>query len=414
MSEQLRTRAPADPSFMPGPIHGAVLAMMAWLTVIASGILSPVLPKIAAHYGPGPDVDLKVGLVATMPALAVALLALPIGHIGDRFGARRVLLFGLLAYGIAGVVPYWLNSLDAIIATRFVVGVGEAAAMSLSTALIALSYSGATRQRWLGIQVASANVVGVLTLFAGGFIGRLSWRAPFIAYAFALVLFLLAITFVRQPSMISNRAVGSGRLTFSEIRSLALKCAWVMVITLSIAVLVIHMAFLFTERGVTDSGILGLAIGGSAMGIAVGAAAGGLVARVPPRVVLGVGYALIAAGFALIAQPFGVVATALVALPVGLGCGLATTALLAATFSNARESTMGVVSGLYTASIFVGQFASTPIIAFLKSVAGSLSGAILLLALAVAAVAVIVLLTGAGTQSRSTSTRGSAAPDAAQ
>jgi MFS family permease len=174
------------------------------------------------------------------------------------------------------------------------------------------------------------------------------------------------------------------------------------------------MAFLFTERGVTDSGILGLAIGGSAMGIAVGAAAGGLVARVPPRVVLGVGYALIAAGFALIAQPFGVVATALVALPVGLGCGLATTALLAATFSNARESTMGVVSGLYTASIFVGQFASTPIIAFLKSVAGSLSGAILLLALAVAAVAVIVLLTGAGTQSRSTSTRGSAAPDAAQ
>jgi MFS family permease len=391
-----------------------VLAMMAWLTVIASGILSPVLPKIAAHYGPGPDVDLKVGLVATMPALAVALLALPIGHIGDRFGARRVLLFGLLAYGIAGVVPYWLNSLDAIIATRFVVGVGEAAAMSLSTALIALSYSGATRQRWLGIQVASANVVGVLTLFAGGFIGRLSWRAPFIAYAFALVLFLLAITFVRQPSMISNRAVGSGRLTFSEIRSLALKCAWVMVITLSIAVLVIHMAFLFTERGVTDSGILGLAIGGSAMGIAVGAAAGGLVARVPPRVVLGVGYALIAAGFALIAQPFGVVATALVALPVGLGCGLATTALLAATFSNARESTMGVVSGLYTASIFVGQFASTPIIAFLKSVAGSLSGAILLLALAVAAVAVIVLLTGAGTQSRSTGTRGSAAPDAAQ
>jgi MFS family permease len=394
MVEKLRTAARHDGGSAPGPLHGPVLAMMSWLTVIASGILSPVLPKIAAHYGSGSDIDFKVGLVATMPALAVAVLAWPTGYFGDRFGARRVLLFGLLAYGIAGVIPYWLASLDAIIATRFVVGVGEAIAMSLSTALIAMSYSGATRQKWLGIQVASANVVGVLTLFAGGFIGRLSWRAPFAAYSFALVLFVLALCFVREPARTAPRVAGDGRLTFAELRALSLKCALVMVITLSIAVLVIHMAFLFTERGVTDSGVLGLAIGGSAIGIAVGATAGGLLTRVPPRIVLCVGYGLIAAGFGMIAQPFGVVTTALVALPVGLGCGLATTALLAATFSDVSPAKMGVVSGLYTAAIFVGQFASTPIIASLKALTGSLSGAIGALAIFAAGVAAIVLVTG--------------------
>jgi MFS family permease len=89
--------------------------------------------------------------------LAVALLALPIGHLGDRFGRRRVLLVGLLAYGAAGIAPFWIHSLDAIIVTRFVVGVGEAIAMALSMALIAMSFTGALRQRWLAVQVASAN-----------------------------------------------------------------------------------------------------------------------------------------------------------------------------------------------------------------------------------------------------------------
>jgi MFS family permease len=228
MTEQLRLATTADVTFAPGPLHGAVLAMMSWLTVIASGILSPVLPKIAAQFAGTRYLDLKIGFVATMPALAVALLALPIGHLGDRVGARRVLLVGLLAYGIAGIAPLWIDSLDAIIVMRLAVGVGEAAAMALSTALIAMSYSGSLRRRWLAIQVASANVMGVLTLFAGGFIGRMSWRAPFIAYAFAFVLFLLALLFVarhRCHSLMLRAARRCRLRSCVRFRSSA-RCSW--------------------------------------------------------------------------------------------------------------------------------------------------------------------------------------------
>jgi MFS family permease len=393
MTVQSRPASTADVAFAPGPLHGAVLAMMSWLSVMASGILSPVLPKIAAYFAGNQHLDLKVGFVATMPALAVALLALPIGHLGDRFGPRRVLLAGLLAYGAAGIAPFWIHSLDAIIVTRFVVGVGEAIAMALSMALIAMSFTGALRQRWLAVQVASANVAGVLTLFAGGFIGRLSWRAPFIAYAFAFVLFVLTWFFVRRPPQAAATVAGNLSLSFAELRAILVKCVLVMVVTFSIAVLVIHMAFLYTERGVRDPGVLGLAIGGSAAGIAVGAAISGLFTRLPPRFVLCLGYGLIAGGFVLVSQPLGVVATALAGLPVGFGCGIATPVLLAATFSNVRDSNMGIVSGLYTASIFIGQFATTPVIVLLKSIAGSLSGAIMVLGLLAGVVSALVLST---------------------
>lgn len=396
MTEELRSASTPGQS-EPGFLHGSVLAMMSWLTVIASGILSPVLPKIASHFPGTPHLDLKVGFVATMPALAVALLALPTGHLGDRFGARRLLLAGLLIYGVAGVAPLWIDSIDLIIVTRFLVGIGESVAMTMSMALIAMTYAGAIRQRWLAIQIASANVVGVLTLFAGGFIGRLNWRAPFVAYGFAFLLLLLAVLWVRSPARPLRQEATRTPLTRPELRALAVKCALVMVITFSIAILVIHMAFLFTERGVTDPGMLGLAIGASATGIAVGAATAGFV-RIAPRYVLGLGYGLIALGFAMVSMPLGVIATALVAIPVGFGCGLASPALLAATFSDVQESKMGLVSGLYTASIFIGQFASTPVIALMKSLTGSLSGAILLLGCLAGALAVVVSVSGFGTR----------------
>jgi hypothetical protein len=219
-----------------------------------------------------------------------------------------------------------------------------------------------------------------------------------VAYAFAFLLFLLAVLFVRRLPLPIRPAAGKVSLSFAELRALALKCALVMVITLSIAVLVIQMSFLYAERGVTDSGILGLLIGSSATGIAVGAATAGLLARFQPRVVLGLGFGLIALGFVLVSLPLSATSTAIAALPVGLGCGLASPAILAATFSYAHESKMGLVSGIYTAAIFVGQFASTPVIVGLKSAAGSLAGSILLLGCLTAAVSVLVLLTGFGTQ----------------
>src|SRR6266702_5883798 len=109
----------------PRAIEGILLVMTCWCTVLASGLLSPVLPQIAYRFADMPHVELLVGLVATMPALMVSLSAIPMGWLADRLGHRNVLFGALLLYGITGIVPFSLTGIWAIIATRAVVGLGE-------------------------------------------------------------------------------------------------------------------------------------------------------------------------------------------------------------------------------------------------------------------------------------------------
>src|SRR5471032_2311326 len=80
---------------LPGAAQGWVLIATAWLSVIASSLIGPVLPTMARVFAAVPAVSLKLSLIATLPALFVALLATPFGAAGDRFGHRRVLFWAV-------------------------------------------------------------------------------------------------------------------------------------------------------------------------------------------------------------------------------------------------------------------------------------------------------------------------------
>jgi MFS family permease len=79
---------------------------------MASAVIAPVLPRMAANFQNTPHAPLMISLVATSPALFIALLAAPFGLLADRVGRRLLLLIGLAIYGMLGVAPYWLNSLQ--------------------------------------------------------------------------------------------------------------------------------------------------------------------------------------------------------------------------------------------------------------------------------------------------------------
>jgi len=145
-----------------------------------------------------------VPLVLTLPALCIAVLApLP----GDRrcIGRRRTLIGALVIYSVAGVMPIFLNSLTAIIASRIVVGAMESAVVTASTTLIGDYFHGESRERWLANQTAVASISSIFLALLGGALGNLGWRAPFAAYAVAcstrrLILWTWEPRKVEQPS----------------------------------------------------------------------------------------------------------------------------------------------------------------------------------------------------------------------
>ena len=354
---------PAGPGRQAGITQGAVLVSVAWLAVVAAGVLAPVLPKMAEHFAGAPMLGLMIGFVATIPSLAVALFSVPIGQLADRIGARRILVIGMSGYGLAGLLPLWLNSLTAIVVSRFVVGMCEAAVMTASTTLISLYFTGIRRDRWLAIQVASTNVMGMVVVLIGGFAGEHSWRAPFFAYAIALVLLLpvLFFTYEPQPAIKDEPAAAPDVLGPALARLVAIRCGLTFFVSVTIYTLIVQMSFLLTERGVSNPSTIGLCIACGAGGIALGSIANTAMLSTSPRYRLLTSYVLMTGGLVAVAATSSFVGACVGALAVGLGSGCAVSTLLCITVADVPPALKGRVTGAWTAAMFFGQFLNPPI-----------------------------------------------------
>jgi MFS family permease len=379
--------------------HGIVLVSVTWLAVVAAGVLAPVLPKMTDHFAGTPMLGLMMGFVATIPALAVALFSIPIGGISDRTGARRILVIGMSGYGLAGMLPLWLDSLPAIVASRFIVGIFEAAVMTGSTTLISLYFSGIQRDRWLAVQVASTNVMGVVVVLGGGLAGEHGWRAPFFAYAVALVLLVPVLLITHEPGRVAKDEAAPAEL--SNARSwwlpIAIRCALTFFVSVTVYTLIVQLGFLLAERGVISPSTIGLGIAFGAGGLALGAIANTAIVSLPPHHRLSVSYALMAAGIGVLAINPGFVTMCAGALAAGLGAGCAVSTLLCTTVAVVPDALKGRATGAWTAALFFGQFLNPPIFLTLVHMGGSYANAFLIYAgicLAVAIGAVLHIARG--------------------
>ncbi len=382
-----RTDAPeAGPAEMrdlanddPGAIEGTLLVMTCWCTVLASGLLSPVLPQIAYRFAYMPHVELLVGLVATMPALMVSLSAIPMGWLADRLGHRNVLFGALLLYGIAGIVPYSLKGIWAIVATRAFVGLGEAGAMITGTALIGLRFRGARRGRWLAAQIATSNILGIFALQLGGFLGLLDWHTPFLAYAFALLLLAPSLYFVKSPDQIAKPTVNANlpsTSSTSAVKATAILCGMEVVGIFAMFTIIIQMAFLFQQRGAMNSADIGIGLSCGAAGLATGATSSGALARIDWLWRTMIGFLLAGAGFLGVAFVSGYWATGATLAVAGLGVGLTVPALLNALVAVVPHRVLGRAIGFWTAATFIPQFLNPPIFLILRQIVGTQSRAI--------------------------------------
>ncbi|HVX68218.1 MAG TPA: MFS transporter [Mycobacteriales bacterium] len=103
--------------------------------------------------------SVAVGLAVGAPAITGAVLRPLGGRWSDRFGARPMVIAGAVVMAV-GVLPAWQVSLSALVASRLLVGAGEAVMMS-ATVLWLLRLAGPEHQgRSLG-HIGLANYAGL-------------------------------------------------------------------------------------------------------------------------------------------------------------------------------------------------------------------------------------------------------------
>ena len=139
------------------------------LSVLGAVLIAPVLPQMTREFAGVPGVNLLVPIVLTVPSLVLGLTAPFAGFIADKIDRKRVLLIALVAYAIVGTAPLYLPTLGAIIASRVLLGLCEAAIMTSCTTLIGDYWSGPRRAKYLGLQTLLAALGATVFLAIGGF-----------------------------------------------------------------------------------------------------------------------------------------------------------------------------------------------------------------------------------------------------
>jgi EmrB/QacA subfamily drug resistance transporter len=290
-----------------------------------------------------------------LPLTALSLLG---GAWGDRFGRRRALILGSAIFGLASAGASLAPTIAVLIATRMLQGLGAALLVPNSLAILGQMFSGENEARAVGLWSATAAIASAIGPVLGGFLIDMGdWRAVFLlTVPVAALSVVLAYRYVPVDREDASRpldlvggvlvAVALGALTWSlttmtaspERQVEALATGALAVVVLGVFVWVQRQLgeramvplSLFSSRTVTGITLFSLLLYGALNAFLIlipfvllkaagysGAAAGAIfvplqivftvvsplmarvVARVGPRVPLGVGALISACGFLL-------------------------------------------------------------------------------------------------------------------
>ena len=104
-------------------IKVVVLFTIGWALMYANrNILNPVQPIIAKEFGLS---NSQLGLMSSLFFLVYAILQIPGGILGDKFGRKGVVSFGFIFFGIATALTGFSNAFIVILIARMLVGFGE-------------------------------------------------------------------------------------------------------------------------------------------------------------------------------------------------------------------------------------------------------------------------------------------------
>ena len=119
---------------------------------------------------------------------------IPAGLFSDRLGRLPTLYVGLIVFASAGAVAAASNDINVLLAARFIQGIGAAAAVVLSRAIIRDVASGKAAARLMSLMTMIFTAAPVLAPTVGALlVAQWGWRAPFIVIASMGVLIIFAI-----------------------------------------------------------------------------------------------------------------------------------------------------------------------------------------------------------------------------
>ncbi len=188
-----------------------LLAMLTALGPLSMDMYLPSLPDIARVLE-APTA--RVQLTFSSYLIGFAIGQVFYGPISDRHGRRPVLLAALALYIVGTLVCAAAQSIDTLIAARFLQAIGGSGAIVLARAMVRDLYSGVQAARELSLMGAISGFAPIVAPMIGGVLQTaFGWRASFLAMGAAAVLAIFVMGRL-LPETLRTSAAASNSLSF--------------------------------------------------------------------------------------------------------------------------------------------------------------------------------------------------------
>ena len=337
-----------------------------WLSffpLLAGAALSPSLSEISQTFPAVSNLWLKS--LITIPSICVVLGQVVQPKLSRKVTAKTQVLGGLFLYAL-GALPYIWPSFPIIILSRILLGIGLSLLVPHTIGLIQANFEGKIQKKLLGYASALNNFGTVVAVIYAGLVSNKDWRLVFLIYLLAIISLVTIYLFLPndKQEVTSPKQATKEKVPYNVVR-IWLKMFLLTVIYFTIPTnLAFYMHDHFQQQGTLIIGIL-MAIT-SLFGVISGMIFSYFPGRKNSQVqeLILIGLFLISMCLLSFTQTLPLFILGLLFSGWGLGWGLPCfNHQLISTLTHPSSSTLGIGQAM----IFLGQFVSPFLIAFMSN-----------------------------------------------
>lgn len=199
----------SPPALTPAPARRniVVLGLLSTFGPLSLDLYLPALPQLADELEASTSAA-QLSITACLVGLAFGQLIA--GPLSDRFGRRRPLVVGLVAYLLASLACAVAPSITVLVVLRLVQGLAGAAGLVIARAIARDLYSGQTLLIFFSRLTLISGLAPVLAPVLGGQLSKImSWRGVFAVLAgFGLLLLAIGWFGLRESLPPARRTIG--------------------------------------------------------------------------------------------------------------------------------------------------------------------------------------------------------------
>lgn len=342
------------------------------LTLMALTVLSSILNLLREDLGLSVS---HVGFLVTVYAGFVVLASPFVGIAIDKFGPKALLVTGLLVYGLSGGAGLFINSYYPLVASRAVLGLGVAAIFSSVSVIIGQNYHGKDLHQMMGLRVSINDFAAVVWPILGGWLGAISWHAPFAIYLVGIPLGLVILKWVPRSQPQKAVSAASKKVAFRTIVSrqpvLIAVYALMFMSTFVLSTVAVYLPQLLKRMGVSDTFTIGLFLSVLTLTVAVISLLYGRIKTVLDYGAIAmIAITLWVLGFAVIVLAPGKDTILIALVIIGIGRGLTFPTAIAWASEIGPESLRGRITGNVTTFAYLGIFLAPVLLAPVENFIG--------------------------------------------